>query len=160
MKRQMTQAIDYNDFININLNRATRKLQRIVVRDILQDEGFTVQEWRALLNLAKFGPCHLRELARLACFDPSPLGKAVVMMEERKLVKRVDDDHDARRKQISITTEGREIVDRIWPQMVNLSGHVKKQIGKTRYNALKDALEAILRMEDPADKTPLAENVE
>ena len=53
--------IDFGAFININMDRAVRRLRAVFRAEALHEEGLSVQEWRALLNLARFGDCHLRE---------------------------------------------------------------------------------------------------
>ena len=153
----MVEHIDFDDFINIDLTRAARRLQRIFLKNVLQAEALSLQEWRVLLNLYRFGSNHVGEIARLASLDPSPLSKAVGALEDRRLVTRQDDPSDARRKRLTLTKNGQEVVERVWPQALALSEHVRAEIGKTRYNALQDAAKKIQTMADPSPALQAAE---
>lgn len=150
MPEALGDGIDFDDFLNIAMSRATRRLQLMFQREVLRPEDLTIQEWRVLLNLARHGGCHLRELSRLASWDASHVGKAALALEKKGLVSRSDDSRDGRRKRLAVTAPGRAAVGRVWPRALALSARVEAGIGKTRYRALKAALAAILALEDEA----------
>ena len=141
-------TIQLVDFLNISMHRATRKLTLMFVRDVLRPEGLTIQEWRSLLYLRKFGNRHLRDLARLAGLDPSHVSKAVADLQRKGLVQASDDKTDGRRKQLAVTENGLAAIDRIWPQAIGLSDRIEADIGKAKFQALKAGLVAILEIED------------
>lgn len=138
--------IDFGAFININMDRAVRRLRAMFRADALHEERLSVQEWRALLNLARFGDCHLRELARLASLDATHTSRAAMELERKGLIRRSDDENDGRRKRLRVTRVGHEVVDRVWAKALNLDARVRSRLGKTRYNAVKEALIILLEM--------------
>ena len=138
--------IDFDAFINIGMDRAVRNLRAMFQDDALQNEGLNIQEWRALLNLARFGDCHLRELARLASLDATHTGRAALELEKKGLVRRYDDANDSRRKRLCATEEGHEVVDRVWCKALGLDARVKERLGKTRYRAVKEAMKILMEM--------------
>ena len=138
--------IDFGAFININMDRAVRRLRAVFRAEALHEEGLSVQEWRALLNLARFGDCHLRELARLASLDATHTGRAALELERKGLIRRSDDEHDGRRKRLHVTNAGHEVVDRVWAKALKLDARIQSRLGKTRYNAVKEALAILLEM--------------
>lgn len=142
------QNIQPMDFLNINMHRATRKLTLMFIRDVLRPEGLTVQEWRSLFYLHKFGGRHVRDLARLAGLDPSHVSKAAVELQKKGLLSVTGDERDGRRKLLAVTKKGLAVVDRVWPQAVGLSSRIEADIGKTKYRALKAGLVAILEIDD------------
>jgi len=144
MTRKSREDIVFNDFANIAINRATASLQRVFLKETLEPENISIQEWRALLNLSRFGDCHLRELSRLASMDASNTSKAAAILEERGLIVRYDDKNDSRRKRLAVTDKGDALVDRVWAQALALDQRAKDRLGKTKYNALKASL-AILQ---------------
>lgn len=146
--------IDFDAFININMDRAVRRLRAMFRADALQEEGLSVQEWRALLNLARFGNCHLRELARLASLDATHTSRAAMELERKGLIRRSDDENDGRRKRLRVTKVGHEVVNRVWAKALNLEARVQSRLGKTRYNAVKDALAILLEMPVEEKATP------
>ena len=135
---------DYSAFTNIFLNRASLGMQKIFTRDSLVPAGLAVQEWRAFLNLAQYGNCHLRELARLASLDASHASRATLELERMGYIRRYDDAADARRKRLVITDEGQKVVDDIWAEALELDARLEAGIGRTRYKNLKAALVAVM----------------
>lgn len=146
MMEEPRNEIDFDAFININMDRAFRRLRAMFRADALQEEGLSVQEWRALLNLARFGNCHLRELARLASLDATHTSRAAMELEKKGLIRRSDDENDGRRKRLRVTKAGHEVVDRVWAKALNLDARVRSRLGKTRYRAVKEALVILLAM--------------
>lgn len=146
MMEEPRNEIDFDAFININMDRAFRRLRAMFRADALQEEGLSVQEWRALLNLARFGDCHLRELARLASLDATHTSRAAMELEKKGLIRRSDDENDGRRKRLRVTKAGHVVVDRVWAKALNLDARVRSRLGKTRYRAVKEALVILLAM--------------
>ncbi|MEL7343944.1 MAG: MarR family winged helix-turn-helix transcriptional regulator [Pseudomonadota bacterium] len=147
--------IDFRDFVNIDLNRAMRSLRDAFQVRALNETGLNLQEWRALLNLARFGDSHLRELARLDSLDAAHTGRAVLELEKKGLIRRQDDAADSRRKRLAVTPQGHAVVDEVWAKARALDEDVKLRVGKTRHKALKESLALILEME--AEQEPLCE---
>ncbi len=145
--------IDFGAFININMDRVVRRLRAMFRADVLQEEGLSVQEWRALLNLARFGDCHLRELARLASLDATHTSRAALELEKKGLIRRSDDENDGRRKRLCVTRVGHEVVDRVWAKALDLDARIQSRLGKTRYNAVKEALVILLEMSAEEEAT-------
>ena len=140
--------IDFSMFLNIGLNRAMRRLQSSFFNQCLAPQDLSIQEWRALLNLAKFGDCHVRELARLARIDPSHLAKAVSPLEARGLVCSSSDEQDGRRKRLAATQTGHELVALVWQDALKFDQLVQNRLGKKQYQQLKLAVAAIQELED------------
>lgn len=145
--------IDFGAFININMDRVVRRLRAMFRAEALHEEGLSVQEWRALLNLARFGDCHLRELARLASLDAAHTSRAATELERKGLIRRSDDESDGRRKRLCATRVGHEVVDRVWTKALRLDARVQSRLGKTRYNAVKEALVILLEMSAEEEAT-------
>lgn len=145
---QTNENIDYSMFLNIGLKRASRRLQSSFFHQCLVPHNLTIQEWRALLNLAKFGDCHVRELARLARIDPSHLAKAVSPLESRGLVVSRHDEKDGRRKRLAATEAGHELVETVWRNALRFDELVQSRLGEAQYQQLKSAVAAIQELQD------------
>lgn len=148
--------IIFSEYVNIAMDRARRVLRNRFEVEALQKESLSISEWRALLNLARYGDCHLREVSRLATLDASNTSKAAVALEAKNLIRRYDDNGDARRKRLTVTDEGHRVVDRVWARAVDIDGEVCDLIGKTRYKALKEALAMIIEDEQARATSSLA----
>lgn len=147
--------LEFDAFINIDLNRAMRSLQATFQKDALNDSGLSLQEWRSLLNLARFGDSHLRELARLASLDATHTSRAALGLEKKGLIKRYEDTADSRRMRLAVTAKGHALVDDIWSKALALDDTVKAKIGKTRYKALKESLKLIMEISESNTSTDI-----
>ena len=139
--------LNFDELINIDLNRANRRLQRLLYREVLEPAGFSVQEWRALLNLAKHGPCHIRELARASTLDATQLSRAAARLQKRGLVLSKSDAGDARRKILVVSPAGEKVVADIWPKAIAFSGRIRDALGAGEYQALQRALKRVREIE-------------
>ena len=145
---QSNENIDYSAFLNIGLKRASRRLQASFFHQCLVPHNLSIQEWRALLNLAKFGDCHVRELARLARIDPSHLAKAVSPLEARGLVFSRHDEKDGRRKRLTATPAGHDLVAVVWQDALKFDDLVQHRLGKAQYQQLKSAIAAVEELDE------------
>lgn len=102
--------------LNARVTRLSAKLSLINLRRTLRPAGVSVQEWRALVDLAQLGEAHLREVARVSGVDPSHLSQVFKKMERAGFIQRRADPDDARRVRFSLTGEGQALYDRISPQ--------------------------------------------
>jgi len=150
MPEKPREDIQFGDFVNIDLTRATRHLQAVFQGRALTETGLSLQEWRSLLNLARFGDSHLRELARRASLDATHTSRAALELEKKGLIRRYDDAKDSRRKRLAVTPDGHALVDQVWAKALDLDAEVRAQLGKTRYRALREALQLIMEMETDA----------
>src|SRR3990172_4095372 len=75
--------------------------------------GIGLPEWRTLGMLGQFGPLPSIRIAELAEMDRGSISRAVAWLEERDLVRRMDDPGHQRRKMVAMTVAGRRLHDRI-----------------------------------------------
>ena len=139
--------VDFNDFINVPLIRAGRRLQLYFYKTALAPINMSIQEWRTLLNLQRLGDTHLRELARYGHLDPTHMSRAATALEKRGLIRRYSDPDDSRRKRMAITDEGAALVQKVWPVAQHMTQAVREEFGEARYDALTGALNKILEMD-------------
>lgn len=104
-------------------------------RPNLSEHGITEQQWRVLRALASNDDGRgtgIGELAdRVLLLGPS-LSRIVATLEERRLIRRDRDDTDARRSQISITTDGLALVRSVAPRSEQIYGGIEERFGRER----------------------------
>lgn len=66
-----------------------------------------------LVELARLGQASQKELAELSEVDEPSVGRSIVRLESKNLVKRSVDPRDARRRVVQLTAEGRKLVPRL-----------------------------------------------
>lgn len=72
--------------------------------------GVTPSQLSALFALDRHGPLRLGELARREQISKSSVTRLVAGLEERRLINRVPDDHDARSSIVDVTPHGRALL--------------------------------------------------
>jgi DNA-binding MarR family transcriptional regulator len=89
---------------------------RLLVQRLRQTQGvegdLTSPETSALARLDRTGPTTAAELARLERISPQSMGATVAGLEERGLVCRAPDPADGRRSILSLSREGRALLQR------------------------------------------------
>jgi homoprotocatechuate degradation regulator HpaR len=84
-------------------------------RPSLRAHDITEQQWRVLRALAFAGDCEVTELARITFLHPPSLTRILRDMQSRKLVQRISGATDRRRSIVSITPQGRELINSVTP---------------------------------------------
>lgn len=77
----------------------------------LQRAGIQVSEWRVLAVLADHGPRSLQELADIALLPQPTASHACRRLENAGLLSRLEDEQDRRRKMLSLTHDGTDVVE-------------------------------------------------
>jgi len=87
----------------------------------LKDFGLRVPEWRALAALYARRHSTMSELADLATIDRTTLTRTVDRMQDAGWLERLADEQDMRVTRLALTTSGRKMFDRIWPEVYRLN---------------------------------------
>lgn len=85
---------------------------RALVAEALAAEGMKMWQHVALSALVDLGPVTQAELGRAVALDPKDLTAVVSGLVDNRLVTRTTDPTDGRKKILSVTTKGREVVKR------------------------------------------------
>ncbi len=103
---------------------------------ILREHGLSSQQWRVLRVLTEESPIDATALARRSLLMMPSLSRILRSMAARSLVQREVDDKDHRRVRISITDEGRKLVDQLTPYNAARYAHIEKLLGKEKLGEL------------------------
>ena len=105
--------IDLRDMVTFRLLRIAAKLTQGFIQSYTSQFGIGLPEWRTLGMLGQFGPLPSIRIAELAEMDRGSISRAVAWLEERDLVRRMDDPGHQRRKIVAMTVLGKRLHDRI-----------------------------------------------
>ena len=112
---------DYDNVIGFLISQAAdvlvKQLEAIFQAD---DVSLTPREFAMLNRLAQFGELTQIELSELTYKDPPSTSRVVESLRRKQLVRRKTSKSDRRSTDISLTDKGREIRDRIAPQIADL----------------------------------------
>jgi DNA-binding MarR family transcriptional regulator len=76
--------------------------------------GLTADQFVVLACLSEQDAIMQKDLARLACSDPSTIRAMLVLLEGRGLVARARNPDDSRARLVTLAPKGRRLFDRLW----------------------------------------------
>lgn len=118
-------------------------------RPILNRYGVTEQQWRILRVLEDFGDQEAGVIAERACILPPSLTGILVRMEKAGLIHRQRDHVDSRRLIISISRDGRELIQQISPLAEDCYQQIENHLGQEKLHQLLALLDDLEKLPAP-----------
>jgi DNA-binding MarR family transcriptional regulator len=106
----------------------------------LRDYGLRVPEWRTLAALCSKQRCTMSELADFATIDRTTLTRTVDRMQQAGWLARLPDEADARITRLALTTTGRRMFERLWPEVQRLNNLALAGLSSTQIESLRKIL--------------------
>lgn len=145
-------------------DRAWRGLRRVhlltfaaIARDLQTDSGLSDADYEVLSGLSESGDdrCRFRDLARAVRWSTSRLAHHLGRMEQRELIERQPDEHDARGSQVTLTRGGRRTIEAAAPGHVrSVRRHLFDRLTDEQTDQLADIVAAILTPPSNDDAEP------
>ena len=117
-----------------------REAMMLSFRPILAKHGFTEQQWRVLRVLGEKGTSDAGQVAFDACILAPSLSRIIGKLETEKFITRFIDDKDGRRINLSLTSLGQEVLNKIAPDMDIIYKAIQKRYGEEKLIDLLDLL--------------------
>lgn len=99
------------------LTRTVHRLYNVLAQKILDREGITIAHWFYLRVLAERGALNQLELSKRVGMASATAVTALDSLEKRGLVQRTRDQNDRRKYFVSLTDEGRRLIDVLMPDI-------------------------------------------
>jgi DNA-binding MarR family transcriptional regulator len=118
--------------------------------------GLTPTQLSALATVERYGPMRLGDVAAAEGIAPSTLTRLVTALEERAYVERCAVPGDARASTLTITTRGRQILQRIRHESTAMLAESLAMLPPDQIEVLAQALPALEQLAeiDPRDPQP------
>jgi DNA-binding MarR family transcriptional regulator len=118
--------------------------------------GLTPTQLSALATVEQSGPMRLGDVAAAEGIAPSTLTRLVTALEERAYVERCAVPGDARASTLTITTRGRQILERIRQESTAMLAQSLAMLPPAQIEVLAEALPALEQLAeiDPRDPQP------
>lgn len=127
--------------ICILLRQAARKSSAIY-DEMLAPLGINVAQYSLLRKISRAGSISLTELARLAELDRSTMGRNAKVLQRMRLIEPATST-DHRETSVTLTNEGRALVEQGNPLWDKAQGEVEKRLGHNGVEKLQALLEAL-----------------
>lgn len=123
----------------------TRGREAIVARfrELLSQHDLTEQQWRVLRVLYDFEPMASAELCRLSCIHKVSMARILKALSARGLARRVRSQTDLRGYQVSLTAEGRRLLDKLTPISLDIYVGITEALGKKKTQQLLKLLQEL-----------------
>jgi DNA-binding MarR family transcriptional regulator len=118
--------------------------------------GLTPSQLSTLSSVGKCGPVRLGDLAAAERIAPSTLTRLVNVLEERGYLSREPAPGDARAFLVTVTDNGREVLERIRAEATNLLADILTTLPAEQLAALEAALPALEHLADASAGPPSA----
>lgn len=118
-------------------------------KTLLAQEGFTEQQWRVLRVLYDFEPVQLAELCKLCCIHKVSMTRIVRNLIERGLVSRERQPNDKRAFDVSLTPDGRTLLDNMTPIANKIHRGIASDFGEEKTRELLQLLKDLSEINRP-----------
>ncbi len=115
-------------------------------RPLLDRHGINEQQWRVIRVLAEHDGLDATELARRANILAPSLTRMIRALADRGLIRRGRDAGDGRRAILTITPEGRELIDQVTPHAGAIYDAIDAEFGPDRVRALVALLDELSQL--------------
>lgn len=112
-------------------------------RPVLAKHGFTEQQWRVLRVLGEKGSADASQVAFEACILAPSLSRIIGKLEKDKYISRFIDAKDGRRINLSLTSLGKETLQKIVPEIGIIYNSLEKSYGEEKLTTLLELLSEI-----------------
>ncbi|WP_191600447.1 homoprotocatechuate degradation operon regulator HpaR [Marinomonas algicola] len=134
------------DSLTLQLLRA-RESAMMFFRPILQETGFTEQQWRVIRVLNDNGQLEARQLAEKCCILSPSLTRIISRFEKEGLLIRTRSSQDQRITLLSLSEEAKKVFDEISPKVDKSYEKLTEKMGKEKMKALSLLLKELTELE-------------
>jgi homoprotocatechuate degradation regulator HpaR len=118
-------------------------------RPLLDQHGINEQQWRVIRVLAEHDSLDASDLAAKANILAPSLTRMIRSMDDRGLIRRGKDQGDGRRVVLSITLQGRALIEAVAPDTARIYAAIDAEFGAERMAALLALLDELAGLRGP-----------
>lgn len=110
----------------------------------LKEFNVTRSDMSFLLKLNEMGEMTQKDLAESRNLNNATVTRALERLEKKGFVKRVDDEKDKRKKNVLLTSEGKQIINNILKKHENFKKEIFSDFDENEFQDLMDLLDKLL----------------
>ena len=119
-------------------------------RPVLNDQGVTEQQWRILRALLQEDGLEPRQLCERCLISSPSIAGVLARMEEAGWIDRERMGHDQRRVKVTLTSQARELGERMTPLVERQYAELEALVGVGALQQVYDVLDNLLQRLDAA----------
>lgn len=121
----------------------------IILRNIIQKELYvydiTAEQWAILIELYNDEGVNQKELAKRCFKDTAALTRSLDVLEKREIVKREKSPNDRREFLIFLTSNGRELVEKLLPVVIEVRKKITSVLSEEENSMLSSLLQKLMK---------------
>lgn len=102
--------------------------------------GLTVDSWRILAIVGRYGPLSAKDVATRTSTDAFHVSRAIERLSRKKLIKREVDPEDRRRARIQVTPAGRTVHEAVQRVLTAIENELLAGLGERERTILRQGL--------------------
>lgn len=137
-----------SQFLPYQLAAAAERVSRDFADIYRRRFGISIPEWRVLAHLAEEGAVSVRDIEGRAAMEKSKVSRAASRLEAAGYIAKQVNPHDRRLVSLTLTAEGRALMQRIVPHALDYQSQLVAALG-AEGPALMRALQTIVDRSRP-----------
>lgn len=131
-----------NEFLPYRLAVAATRVSRAFERRYMAETGLSVSEWRVMAHLSQQSEVSVREIQARVDMEKSKVSRAAARLEAQGLITKVINPVDRRLVSLSLTDQGRALMERLIPLANRFNDDLQRILGSkaAAFNASLDRL--------------------
>lgn len=106
---------DLSSFLPYRISVAAQRISTGLAAQYREIHDLSRAEWRVLVHLLDSGEASVGELGEMVHLEKSKVSRAAKRLAEQGLIVKVENENDRRLLRMSLTDEGRAVMDRLLP---------------------------------------------
>ncbi|MBK1634184.1 MarR family winged helix-turn-helix transcriptional regulator [Rhodovulum adriaticum] len=149
MDGQTVESFDLDGFLPYRLCVAANHVGREFAERFRAAFSISLAEWRVLAHLSQTGPVSVREIHAAVDMDKSKISRAAARLEAAGHITKQENPRDRRLVELTLTTEGRALVDRLIPVAQSFQDELTARLGPDT----QVVFDALSRLAESGDAT-------
>jgi DNA-binding MarR family transcriptional regulator len=133
-------GLDLEEFLPYRLSVLSNLVSASIAESYSRRYGLSISEWRVMAVLGRFPGLSAAEVADRTAMDKVAVSRAVNRLIASGRVRRGTDAEDRRRSVLDLTTDGRQIYQRITPVLLRYERELLETLPKPERRQLVDLL--------------------
>jgi DNA-binding MarR family transcriptional regulator len=101
------------------MEQIIKKYRHIAAKTLARHQtGLNVDEWIVLKQISEKNGCSQVELSRSTLTGPAKMTRTIDTLARKQLIDKQQSERDRRRHRIFVSPKGKQLIDRIWPDVL------------------------------------------
>lgn len=147
---------DLTQFLPYRLAALSERVSKALSKIYSDPHGLSVADWRVLVHTATQNAVSVREIHQTVNLEKPRVSRAVARLVERGLLRKETETADKRLVHITLTPDGRSVLDEILPKALEFERRLTEMIDKdtlSAFNAVSAQLHEYLEAIESDDRS-------